>query len=123
MNDILQLSDDKTTVLSVKDKDVKSVIIPNCVTEIGIEAFDGCRSLKSIVIPDSVTKIGKRAFRWCRSLKSVDIPDSVTKIGDQAFCCCFSLNSINVAENNSKYKSIDGVLFRNDIYHLFSTQP
>ena len=29
MNDILLLSDDKTTVLSVKDKDVKSVIIPD----------------------------------------------------------------------------------------------
>ena len=29
MNDILILSDDKTTMLSVKDKKVKSVVIPD----------------------------------------------------------------------------------------------
>ena len=39
MNDILILSDDKTTVLSVKDKNVKSVVIPDSVTGIGSFAF------------------------------------------------------------------------------------
>lgn len=50
MNGILLLSDDKTAVLSVKDKDVKSVIIPDSVTTIGDSAFEGCFSSKSIDI-------------------------------------------------------------------------
>ena len=37
-------------------------IIPSGVTEIGSEAFKGCRSLTEIVIPSSVTKIGENAF-------------------------------------------------------------
>jgi hypothetical protein len=111
MNDILILSDDKTTVLSVKDKVVKSVVIPDCVTKIGENAFSGCESLESIDIPDSVTEIGKQAFKGCRSLKIIDIPNSVTKIGECVCCECAVLECINVVGNNSVYKSVEGVLY------------
>ena len=121
MNDILILSDDKTTVLSVKDKNVKSVIIPNCVTKIGENAFSGCESLESIDIPDSVTEIGKKAFRWCRSLKSIDIPNSVTKIGECVFCECAVLGRINVAGNNFVYKSVEGVLYDKKMTSIISS--
>ncbi len=71
-----------------------NVVIPNGVTKIGDNAFDGCSSLENITIPDSVTEIGEYAFYNCKSLKSIIIPNSVTSIGHRAFFFCSSLTSI-----------------------------
>ena len=73
----------------------------------------GSRSrVKSAVIADGVTSIGVYAFYDCTSLTSVTIPDSVTSIGDGAFASCTSLTGIWVAEGSSHYASdAFGVLF------------
>ena len=81
------------------NKYLKSVIIPNSVTSIGIFAFSGCPSLESISIPDSVTSIVGYAFSGCTSLKSISIPDSVTSIDDHAFSGCTSLKSISIPDS------------------------
>ena len=59
--------------------DVKS--IPNCL------AYYQTR-LKTVTIPNSVTEIGWSAFDGCTGLTSVTIPNSVTSIGTSAFYCC-----------------------------------
>ena len=59
---------------------IKKVVIEDGVTNIGINAFDGCTGLSSIEIPNSVTRIGFQAFRECYALTSVTIPNSVTSI-------------------------------------------
>ena len=88
-----------------------SVTIPNSVNAIGDIAFYGCCGLTSVSIPNSVTLIGNNAFAYCSGLTSVSIPNSVTTIGESAFADCSSLNSINVASGNTRYSSIDGVLY------------
>ena len=88
------------------------------VTEISDYAFSGCTSLKEVTIPDGVTEIGDTAFEGCTSLKEITIPASVTEISNNAFDDCTSLTAINVDENNTKYKSVDGVLFNKDMTTL-----
>lgn len=68
-----------------KDREnLKSVVIPNSVTEIDSYAFAGS-GLTSVEIPNSVTEIGADAFYFCSSLRSVIIPNSVSEIGSGAF--------------------------------------
>ena len=94
----LIFSEDGKTITRVKDKSIKSVVIPNGVTHIGYRAFSfsDCSSLTSITIPDSVTSIGERAFSDCSSLTRITIPDSVTSIGGRAFSGCSSLTRITI---------------------------
>ena len=66
-------------------KTLVSIILPMGVTEICDGAFCGCAALEEVVVPDSVTKIGKQAFAGCTALKSISIPNSVEKIGEDAF--------------------------------------
>ena len=85
---------DKNAIISFRDKDTTSYIIPDYVTSIGDSAFEDCSSLSSVVLPDSVTSIGNRAFNECDSLRSVVIPDGVTSIGFGAFAGCYLPNTL-----------------------------
>ena len=85
---------DKSRIISFRNQNIKSYVIPSSVTSIGNHAFSGCDSLSEIVIPSSVTSIGKGAFLWCSSLSEIVIPSSVTSIGDSAFSVCHSLSEI-----------------------------
>ena len=92
-DDIL-FNKDKSRIISFRNQNVESYVIPSSVTSIGKGAFTGCYSLSEIVIPSSVTSIGDGAFSFCRSLSEIVIPSSVTSIGDWAFSNCDSLSEI-----------------------------
>ena len=92
-DDIL-FNKDKSRIISFRNQNIKSYVIPNSVTSIGDSAFWGCRSLSDIVIPSSVTSIGDCAFWDCSSLSDIIIPSSVTSIGDSAFEGCIFQNDI-----------------------------
>ena len=90
------------------NKTITSVVIPNSVTSIGVNAFAYCPNLTSVVIGNSVTSIGDYAFYCCSKLASVVIPDSVTSIGSGAFAGCFSLTSVVIPNSVT---SIDSGVF------------
>ena len=54
-------------------------------TTIGSGMFSGCESLRSITLPEGITEIGESAFAGCSSLTELTIPDSVTAIRKGAF--------------------------------------
>lgn len=70
------------------------------VTNIYDNSFEG-KSITSVYIPDNVTNIGDDAFNGCSSLISINIPDSVTSIGISAFLYCDSLQFNEY--DNAKY--------------------
>lgn len=109
---------------------LKSVAIPNSVTEIGKAAFSAnrwmetatlgkgvkvigeaafsiCSKLGSINLPSSLTEIGAQAFNECVALTSVNIPAKVSNIGTGAFCNCHELTALTVDPNNKTYDSRD----------------
>ena len=96
---------DKSTIISFRDKDTTSYVIPDYVTSIGERAFDHCSALRSIVIPDSVTSIGERAFYSCSSLSNIVIPNSVTHIGSIAFNNCSSLSDFVIPDSVTSIES------------------
>ena len=98
---------------------VKSVVIEDGVTRIGISAFKNCDVLTDVTIPNGVSSIGEYAFSDCSSLTSVTIPNSVTSIGYWAFSDCDSLTSVTIPGSVTK---IGGSVFYDcdaltDIYY------
>ena len=99
---------DKSEIISFRNQEIESYIIPDSVTSIGDGAFWGCSSLRSLVIPNSVTSIGAWAFSGCKSLSNITIPDSLTSIGAWAFDGCSSLCSLVIPNSVT---SIDAWVF------------
>ena len=81
-------------------------------------AFYGCTSLRSVTFPDTCELVQRSAFERCTSLTSVNIPSAIENVGAHAFSNCTSLTSINVAEDNERFTSVDGVMYRKDMTEL-----
>lgn len=94
--------------------ELKSITIPTNLKSISRFAFLSCWKLSSVTISDGVTRINEGAFAACKSLVSITIPGSVTNISENAMSGNQNLTSINVDKDNSKYLSIDGVLYDKD---------
>lgn len=71
-----------------------SVSIGSKVTKIGNQLFRECKEIKTITIPDNVTDIGHVAFYRCNNITNVSIGRSVKTIGDEAFNGCTSLTDV-----------------------------
>ena len=93
---------------------LKSVTLSNSVTSIDFNAFNGCCGLTNITLPDSVVFIDSEAFRDCSGLTGIIIPDGVTKIGIYAFSGCSGLTSITVDSNNKTYHSEGNCLIKTE---------
>ncbi len=93
-------------------KKLVNVNIPSTVTKIGADAFKNCESLKNIDIPESVTVIESGAFAGCTSLRTLVFPDSVTTLGAYVISGCINLKTVNYPRSLVSTSSAANGIFR-----------
>ena len=78
------------------------------VTEIAEDAFKGNTKMTSVTIPEGVTKIGKNAFNGCKNLKTITIESTKLKtVGKDAIKGINKKATIKVPKKQlSKYKKL-----------------
>ena len=105
---------------SVWSMDIKSVDIGNGITGIGSYAFYEHPMISSVSIPGTVTEIRANAFAYCQGLTAIIIPASVTSIDPLFLQGSASITNILVDEANTKFSSVDGVMFSKDMSTLLT---
>lgn len=106
-----------------QDTDIETVVIPETVKVIGLQAFKNCTALSSVTIrPNSelqmisalafencsalktidlenaekLKTIETKAFSNCKSIEKVQLPSNLETIGVEAFSNCSALRSVNI---------------------------
>lgn len=102
---VLEILASKKSVL--KNADVKNVVLASKNVEFGAL---GC-SAENIVIKDGTKDIETKMLSQFSAVKSIKIPSSVTFVSSGAFDNNLLLESIKVDDNNTSYKSVDGILY------------
>lgn len=117
----------KTDFVYIPERVSGAVVIPDGITSIAAEAFNGCYGIESITIPDSVTSVGKDAFGGCTNIETATLPahaigfipkDSLQTViltsgknlDDYAFDGCSNIKSITLHDG---LVSIGKYAFRN----------
>lgn len=70
-----------------------SITLPNIV-EIEEYAFKNCANLKSILLPQSLYNLGEKAFYQCQNLEKIILPENVEVLYADAFLGCDNLEEI-----------------------------
>ena len=102
-------------IYSDENTEIKDLVIPNSVTSIGDDAFDGCSGLTSVTIPNSVKSIGSHAFDGCDIPTVISLIENPFKIeGKTSSDRVFTQNTFNNATlyvpkgTIDKYKATEG---------------
>ena len=77
---------------------VTDVVVGDCVTTIGHNAFNNFTSLSSVTIPNTITDIEYQAFDSCPTLTSLAIPSGITSISQYLMASCYNLNDFVIPD-------------------------
>lgn len=64
--------------------------------------FQGCTNLASISIPSNIKSIEGSVFAGCRSLTEAVLPENLSELGESVFMNCRSLTSLEIPEGISE---------------------
>ena len=118
------IGDHKITAIgygAFRNRNFKSIVLPDSITTIAENAFLGCgemesiqfgsgvktfgksalaycRKLQSVTLPEGITEIEEYLLTGCENLKSVTLPEGITSIGQHAFASCWNLQKINIPD-------------------------
>ena len=79
---------------------IKSISLPDSITELPEYAFHNCESVESIRLPNGIKSIPQNTFFNCKNLTELKIPDTVEFIDFNAFANC---NKLKETVGNVKY--------------------
>ncbi len=99
---------------------LRHIKTPSTLKYIQSYAFADCLLLYEVIIAEGLLSLGDNIFDGCIELTSISLPATLKYIQSYAFAGCTKLEGIHVAEGNSKYASIDGVLFNHDKTELIT---
>ena len=99
---------------------ITSVEMPNGLTTLADNAFNGCTSLNNVGWSPALTSIGEDAF-FNTGFTSITIPEGVTSIGKEAFADCHSLGSITFP---ATLRTVGGdVIEESPVLAIYSRNP
>jgi len=73
---------------------------------------------ETVVIPEEVTRVGVGAFKDNLAIKKIVLGENITDIYSIAFDGCSNVVEYEVSARNSRYRSIDGIIFTKDMKKL-----
>ena len=80
------------------------------VTVIRNDAFKSCNKVKTVNLPNTITQIGTQAFSSCSSLTEITIPKCVTTLSNEMFLRCYDLKKVYF-DNESVLESLPASMF------------
>ena len=85
---------------NTEKNDIKYILLPENLNNIGSFAFANCNYISTISIPSSIVKIGDGAFENCRLLTTISFANKgqLTTIGNWAFYNCHELKDVVIPE-------------------------
>ena len=91
---IVQKSQNTRTNFEIRFSSIKSIILPNLLTEINDHVFDSFKLLTEVIIPQ--TKIGESVCYDRPNFQNISLPRCFTSIGPNKFSKCSSLTEIEI---------------------------
>ncbi len=74
-------------------KKLERIVVPEGITEIPANLFNGSNCLKCVELPSTLKRINNKAFQDCTAIENLDLPDGLEFIGTSAFAGCTSLTA------------------------------
>ena len=102
--------DSSNTLISYTGTAAHADLTGEVILSVGSNAFKYNKYIKTVQLPDSVTDIGESAFEGCSNLTTLQLPRSVRKIHDYAFkdsglSGCISFYAANVSIGSSAFEN------------------
>lgn len=99
---------DETIIIhesALSNSSIKSIIIPEKVKIIGMDAFKTCDKLESVEMSNNVKFIGSSCFHDCKSLKTITLSNNLQTLESNLLSSCKLLNNIIIPKSIIQIKA------------------